>query len=92
MTEESFLKRLAASIVTAGGAGAAETETAFRLAREAWEALRRAGDEQAYPCLVEIDEVRFVYAWDLEPPEVVVMLWDGAMWRDMARVTVPPGQ
>lgn len=87
--EERFLADLAQGVVQAGGARQWEPEAAMQFAREVLVALRGT-ERQAYPHLVELDGLRFVYQWDQRPPLLTIMHWDDIMWRDMARLSVPP--
>lgn len=88
-SEERFLEELARGIIQAGGAVEWEPDAAMRLAHEVLVALRRI-EHQAYPALVELEELRFVYQWDQRPPLLTIMRWDDIMWRDMARLYVAP--
>ncbi len=90
IAETEFLQHLATAIVKAGGAAESDPEGALDLARQALAQLKEMG-AYAYPNLFEIGELRFVYQWDDTPPQVVVMVWDDRMWRDIARVEMPPG-
>jgi hypothetical protein len=88
-TVERFFAELAGGIITAGGTARFDEAGARALAEKAWQELQAVGTD-AYPCLVELEGLRFVYQWDEVPPVLTVMLWDDQMWRDMARVVVPP--
>lgn len=85
--EAGFLGRLAEAIRAAGGAAYAG-ESAAELARTVWAELGGAGPDD-FPHLVQYDDLRFVCQWDEQPPLMTVMLWDGEMWRDMARLALP---
>lgn len=87
-TEERFLNELAVGIVHAGGAYQDDQDRALALARKAWAQLKEIGTD-AFPCMVELEEMRFVYQWDETPPLITVMLWDDQLWRDMYRIEVP---
>lgn len=88
--ETEFLEHLAVAVVKAGGAAESDSTRALDLARQALAQLRAMG-AYAYPNLFEIGEMRFVYQWDDSPQQVVIMVWDDHMWRDIARVAMPPG-
>ncbi len=88
--EERFLQELAQGVIEAGGATQEEPEKAMAIAREAHEGLK-ALEDRSYPGIVEIGELRFVYQWDQRPPLLTIMVWVDVMWRDMARIAVPPG-
>lgn len=85
--EERFLARLAEAIRAARGADY-EGERARELARTVWDQLGGAGPDD-FPHMAQYDDLRFVIQWDEQPPVMFVMLWDGAMWRDMARLVLP---
>ncbi|MEW8977669.1 MAG: hypothetical protein AB2385_04615 [Symbiobacterium sp.] len=87
VSETGFLQQLAQAIRYAGGA-AYEGERALALARTVWAELRDAGPDD-FPHMVQHDDLRFVCQWDEQPPLMTVMLWDGEMWRDMARLVLP---
>lgn len=86
--EERFLAQLADGIIHAGGL-ARFGDRAHDLAREVWADLKATAPEEAYPGILEREELRFVCQWDEEPPVVTVMLWDDVMWRDVARIVLP---
>lgn len=93
MTTESearFLGELAKGIMEAGGVRHYEEQAARQFAQAALDDMRRIG-RWAYPNLFEISELRFVYQWDEDPMVVVIMVWDDHMWRNIAKVQVPPG-
>jgi hypothetical protein len=85
---ERFLDELSAGIITAGGTSRFSEQAAQELAGLVWLELKEMG-EGAFPCLVEREELRFIYQWDETPAVLTVMLWDDQMWRDMARIEVP---
>lgn len=88
--EERFIQELAKGVLFAGGTARYNEESALALSREAWRQLKEIGTD-AFPCMVELEELRFIYQWDEHPPVLTVMVWDDVMWRDMARVEVPAG-
>lgn len=83
-----FLEDLARGVIAAGGAPEDDPDLARARAREAWAELQRLGPD-AYPCMVELHGIRYVYLWEVSPPTIAVMVWDDQMWRDMAHVPVP---
>lgn len=85
--EERFLRELTKGIVFAGASRYSD-ESARTLAVKVWRELQAMGTD-AFPCMVEEEELRFIYQWDEVPPVLTVMIWDDVMWRDMARVEVP---
>lgn len=85
---DRFMEELARGVIAAGAAREDDIEGARALAAEAWKELKRIGDD-AYPCMLDMHGVRYVYQWDENPPVIAVMLWDDQMWRNMAMVTVP---
>lgn len=84
------MEELARGVIAAGGAVEGDMPKALEIAREVWAELQNVGTN-AFPCLVELYEIRFVYQWDDNPPFIAIMLWDDEMWRDMAHVVVPDG-
>jgi hypothetical protein len=82
-----FLDQLAEGIHQAKGDSFA-MERARALAAAAWEELLKIGLD-AFPCMTELEDLRFVYQWDEQPPVLTVMLWNDQLWQDMARVVVP---
>lgn len=88
--EERFLKALTKGILFAGGTVKFHEENAAALAREVWRELKAIGTD-SFPCMVEREEIRFIYQWDETPRVLTVMVWDETMWRDMARIEVPAG-
>lgn len=87
--EERFLKELSTGILFAGGTARFSAEQGEALAREVWAALKALGTD-AFPSMVELEELRFVYQWDESPQVITIMVWDEFMWRDMARIELPP--
>lgn len=87
-TEEQFLDELAAKIIESGGRNRFDDAKARATAEEVLRRLREIGPF-AYPSLLDAEDLRFVYAWDEEPPILLIMWWDDVMWRDMARFEVP---
>jgi len=85
---EGFYMALAEGIIAAGGVYYEDKETALQMAAEAWQALVEIGDD-AFPCMVELRGLRYVFQWDMNPPTIVVMLWEEEMWQNMAMVVVP---
>lgn len=85
---DGFLAELARGVLAAGGAGESDLPLALEQAREAWAELKRLGTD-AFPCMVDLHDIRYVYQWDEEPPVIAVMVWDDQMWRNMAFVAVP---
>lgn len=88
--EERFLKALAKGIIFAGGTVKFHEENAIDLARKVWRELKEIGTD-SFPCMVEQEEIRFIYQWDEYPRVLTVMVWDDTMWRDMERIEVPAG-
>lgn len=84
----AFLEALARGVIVAGGAREHDLPAALERAREAWSALERLGME-SYPCMVELDGIRFVYLWEENPAVVALMVWDDRMWQNIAFVPVP---
>lgn len=85
---EDFYQDLAQGVIAAGGAYHEDKETARQMAGEAWQALVKTGDD-AFPCMVELHGLRYVFQWDMNPPTIVVMMWEEEMWQNMAFVEVP---
>lgn len=85
---DQFLNELARGVIAAGAAREEDITGARAIAQKAWAELKRIG-EDAYPCMLDMHGVRYVYQWDESPPVIAVMLWDDQMWRNMAMVTVP---
>lgn len=83
-----FIDELARGVIAAGAAREDDLPRARTLASEAWAELKRIGSD-AYPCMLDMHGVRYVYQWDESPPVIAVMFWDDQMWRNMAMVTVP---
>lgn len=88
--EEGFLDGLAEAILAGAGSAHYTKEAARRLAEEVVGKMRELGP-YAYPNLVDLDDTRFVYQWDEQPPILTVMRWNDVMWVDMVRLTVPEG-
>lgn len=91
MGERLLLQQLTHGIILAGGSARFSTEMAQVMANEVWDELKALGTD-AFPCMVQRDDLRFVYQWDEHPPVLTVMLWDEEMWRDMARIELPAGE
>jgi hypothetical protein len=89
VSEERFLQELAQKIIDAGGSNRFDPAKARATAAEVLRLLREIGAD-AYPSLLDTDDLRFVYQWDQEPPVLTIMWWDDTMWRDMVRMPVPP--
>lgn len=88
-SEQRFLRELAEGIIAAGAVAEHDLTTALAYAAEVLAAVRDM-EPYAYPNLVELHGRRYVYQWDETPQVLTVMLWDDEMWRDMARIVVPP--
>jgi hypothetical protein len=82
-----FLTQLSEAIRQAKG-DQYPMEAAEALAAQVWKDLLEMGMD-AFPCMVEREEIRFVYQWDETPPILTVMLWNDVNWQDIARVVVP---
>lgn len=85
---EAFYDDLAEGIIAAGGAYHEDKETARQMADEVWQALNEIGID-AFPCMVELYGLRYVYQWDINPASIVVMVWEEEMWQNMALIEVP---
>jgi len=85
---DNFYRDLAEGIIAAGGAYHTEKETARELAVEAWQELKAIGTD-AFPCMIDLRGLRYVYQWDQAPAIIVVMMWEEEMWQNMAFIEVP---
>ncbi|HYF91667.1 MAG TPA: hypothetical protein VD969_05445 [Symbiobacteriaceae bacterium] len=86
--DETFLDQLTEGIIFSGGTARFDRPKARALAERVLAKLYEIGPF-AYPSLLDEEGLRFVYQWDESPPLMTLMLWDGQMWQDMARVPVP---
>lgn len=82
-----FFSDLADGIMQAKGDQFPRSE-AEAMAKEVWAELLELGLD-AFPCMVEKADLRFVYQWDETPPVLTVMVWNDIHWQDLARVVVP---